>query len=101
MRRDEAKLRRGEIDRKEGGNQAWRKPDPTGNAAVGIAVKSNAAKIRAIEESARAAAPGYYEPMLKCVTRGETWEKLGPPCGRAQFYAARRLFYIELHARIG
>lgn len=101
MRREEAKLRRGETDRKEGGNQTWRQPDPTGNAAIGIAMKSNAGKIRAIEDSARAAAPEFYAQMLKCVTRGETWERLGPPCGRAQFYAARRLFFIELNARMG
>ena len=101
MRAEERKLRRGEIDRTEQGNGVWRQSDPTGNAAIGVAMKSKAHKIRAIEESARAAGPGIYAPLMKCVTRGETFEELDPPCGRAQFYAARRRFYIELDARIG
>lgn len=100
MRKEEAKLRRGEIDRKEGVNGGWRQPDPTGNAAIGIALRSNAHKIRAIEEAAKAAGPEIYSWLLRCVTRGETFERLGPPCGRAQFYAARRAFYIELDWRI-
>ena len=100
MRKAEAKLRRGEIDRKEGGNKGWRQPDPTGNAAICIAIKSNAHRIRAIEEAARAAGGELYEPLMRCVTRGETYEKLEPPCGRAQFFAARRLFFIELDARL-
>ena len=100
MVRAEKKLRRGEVDRPQGGNQTWRQPDPTGNAAVGIAMKSNAHKIRAIEESVQAAGPEIYAWLLRCVTRGETWEKLCPPCGRVQFYAARRLFFVELDARL-
>lgn len=99
MRRQEAKLRRGEIDR-TADSGAWRQSDPTGNAAIGIAMRSRADKIRAIEDAARAAAPGMYAEMMRCVTRGETWERLHPPCGRGQFYAARRRFFIELDARI-
>ena len=101
MRREEAKLRRGEIDRTDAGNKTWRQPDPTGNAAIGIAMKSKADKIRAIEEAARVAAPEFCTQLMRCVTRGETWEKIGPPCGRAQFYAARRVFFVELDTRIG
>lgn len=100
MKKQEAKLRRGEIDRKAGGNRAWRQSDPTGNAAIGIALRSKAEKIRAIEEAARTAAPGLYVEMLKCVTRGESYEKLKPPCGRGQFYAMRRQFFVELDRRI-
>lgn len=100
MVREEKKLRRGEIDRAEGGNAQWRQPDPTGNAAIGIAMKSNAGRIKAIEDAARAAGPEIYRWLMRCVTRGETFEKLGPPCGRAQFYAARRRFFVELDARI-
>lgn len=100
MRREEAKLRRGEVDRKTGGNQTWKKPDPTGNAAISIAMKSNANRIKAIEDAAHAAGDEIYPWLMKCVTRGETWERLGPPCGRAQFYRARRLFYLELDARL-
>ena len=100
MIREEAKLRRGEVDRPEGGNQAWRKPDPTGNAAMLVAMKSNMPRIRAIEEAARAAGAEIYSWLMRCVTRGETYEQLGPPCGQAQFYRARRRFYIELDRRI-
>ena len=100
MVRAEKKLRRGEVDRQNSGNQTWKQPDPTGNAAICIAMKSQAHKIKAIEEAARAAGPEIYTWLLRCVTRGEVWEKLGPPCGRAQFYAARRRFYAELDARI-
>lgn len=100
MRKEEAKLRRGEVDRPEGGNQTWKQPDPTGNAAVGIAVRSNAHKIKAIEDSAKAAGPEIYKYLMRCVTRGETFEKMMPPCGRSQFYRARRQFYVELDARL-
>ena len=100
MVRRERKLRRGEVDRVEGGNKTWRQPDPTGDAAIGIAMKSNAGKIKAIEEAAQAAAPGIYAWLLRNVTRGETYEKLNPPCGRAQFYAAHRRFFAELDARL-
>ena len=100
MVREEKKLRRGEIDRTGSGNQTWRQPDPTGNAAIGIAMKSNAGRIRAIEEAAQAAGPGIYVYLLRCVTRGGTFEELGPPCGRAQFYTARQRFYVELDARL-
>lgn len=96
----EKKLRRGEVDRPEGGNQTWKQPDPTGNAAIGIAMKSNAHRIKAIEEAAHAAGPEIYTWLMRCVTRGETWEKMRPPCGHAQFYAARRRFYVELDARL-
>lgn len=99
---EEKKLRRGEIDRKPGGNRAWRKPDPTGNAAIGIALRSNAHRIRAIEECARIAAPGFAAQLMECVARGVPYERISPtpPCGRAQFYAARRLFFCELDRRI-
>lgn len=99
MRRQEAKLRRGEIDRPQNGG-TWRQSDPTGNTAIGIAIRSKADRIRAIEDAARAAAPGMVAEMLRCVTRGEKYEDVNPPCGRRQFYCARRLFYIELDARI-
>ena len=100
MVKAEKALRRGEVDRAEGGNRSWRRPDPTGNAAIGIAMKSNAHRIKAIEEAAQVAAPGLYAWLLRNVTRGETYEKLNPPCGRAQFYAAHRRFFMELDARL-
>ena len=96
----EKKLRRGEIERAEGGNQTWRQPDPTGNAAIGIAMKSNAGRIKAIEDATRAAGPGIYRWLLIAVTTGKKYEDMDVPCGRAQFYAARRRFFVELDARI-
>lgn len=100
MVKAEAKLRNGEIDRKEGGNRAWRQSDPTGNAAVRIAMASKADRIRAIEESAKAAGEGIVRELMLHVTRGIQYDKLNPPCGRAQFYRARRRFYIELDKRV-
>ena len=100
MVKAEKALRRGEVDRQGSGNQTWRQSDPTGNAAIGIAMRSNAHRIRAIEEAVTAAGPGIYTWLLRNVTRGETYEKLGPPCGRVQFYAARRRFYMELDTRL-
>ena len=100
MRREEARLWRGESDRESKGNQSWKQPDPTGNTAIGIAMRSKAQRIRAIEDSARAAGAELYPWLMKCVTRGETYEKLNPPCGRVQFYDARKLFFIELDMRV-
>lgn len=96
----EAKLRRGEFDRTARGNGGWSKPDPTGNAAIFIASMSKADKIRAIEDSARAAGPGIYLELMRNVTQGTKYEDMPVPCGRAQFYAARRRFFIELDGRI-
>jgi len=94
----EAKLRRGEVDRSSSGS--WSRPDPTGNAAVGNVVRSREAKIRAIEEAARAAGTELYPWLMRCVVRGESFESVHPPCGRAQFHRIRRLFFIELDKRL-
>lgn len=100
MVKAERALRRGEIDRESGGNRHWRQSDPTGNAAISIAMHSKADKIRAIEESVQAAGPGIYTWLLRGVTQGKTFEQLNPPCGRAQFYQARRRFFMELDRRL-
>ena len=98
----EKKLRRGEVDRAGKGNAAWKKPDPTGNAAIGIVVRSKAEKIRAIEEAAKVAGPGMYRFIMRNVTKGERYDMMTPkpPCGRGQFYNARRLFFVELDRRL-
>ena len=106
MREDEAKLRRGEVDRKEGGNQAWKRPDPTGNKAIGDAMASKADRIRAIEESARAVAENagmwIYGRLMENVTQGIQYAKMipPPPCREDYFYDARKLFFVELNKRI-
>ncbi len=100
MRAYEGRLRRDEIDRVQPVNAKWHAKDPTGNKAIRLATLSYADKIRAIEDSARAAAPGMERALLRCVTRGESWERIGPPCGRDQFYAMRRAFFVELDRRV-
>lgn len=100
MRRQERKLRMGEIDRKDTGNEIWRQKDPTGNAAIAMISRSYAPKIRAIEEAAKAAGGCLWEYILRNVARGETWERMAVPCGRRQFHAKRRCFFAELDKRI-
>ena len=100
MRKREIKFRNGEMDRTGTGVKEWRQSDPTGNTAISFAMFSLSKKIRAIEESARIAGGGIYKELLLHVSRGIPFEKLYPPCGRAQFYRARRLFYIELDKRV-
>lgn len=100
MKRQEKKLQAGEIDRNESGNVVWRKKDPTGNAAIGLVSKSYAPRIKAIEDSAKAADAFLWKYILRCVCRGESWEKMQPPCGRRQFHARRRLFFAELDKRV-
>lgn len=100
LRAWESKLRSDELDRVQRANAAWHAKDPTGNKAIRFVTLSNADKIRAIEDSARAAAPGMERALLRCVTRGESWERIAPPCGRDQFYAMRRRFFVELDLRV-
>lgn len=100
MKEAERKLRRGEIDREESGNVVWKKKDPTGNAAVAMIERSNAPRIRAIEEAAKAVDGRLWQYILRCVSAGESWTTMTPPCGQRQFYAKRRLFFYELHKRI-
>ena len=98
----ERKLRLGEIDRERSGNSGFKPKDPTGNAAIMLATRSVAPRIRAIEESARTAAAcrEMQQHLMRNVTRGESWEIINPPMGRRQFYALRRRFFVELNDRI-
>ena len=100
MRRQEKKLRAGEVDRSESGNGVWHEKDPTGNTAIGNIAKSYAPKIKAIEEAAKATDALLWQYVLRCVCRGESWEKMCVPCGRRQFHARRRMFFVELNKRI-
>lgn len=44
---------------------------------------------------------GLFPWMLRAITEEHaTFEKLGPPCGRVQFYRARRMVYFRLSERI-
>lgn len=90
--------RSGEYDRIATGNVAGREhPDPTANEAIRRTSSPWAWKIAAIEQAAVIAAPGYCRELLKNVTGDMTWEVIQPPCGRAQFYAARREFFCALN----
>ena len=52
--------------------------------------------IALIEQTAMTAAPDYYQCILKNVTEETTYEGMNVPCGRRQFYEARRYFFFLL-----
>ena len=68
--------------------------DPTATRAI-KALKL-AATVREIEKAAVDADPRLYAYILANVTREATFEDLRPPCGRRQFFEARRRFYKNL-----
>jgi hypothetical protein len=53
-------------------------------------------RVLVIEEAARAAREDIFPYLLENVTTGRTFEQTNPPCGRSQFFAARRQYFIEL-----
>lgn len=89
----------GIVDRPERRSGAWKKPDPTGNAAMALADHPDAKRVRLIEQCAAAVAePVVARGLLLYVTEGRAWEYQSPrpPIGRNQFYVTAQLFYIEL-----
>jgi hypothetical protein len=68
--------------------------DPTAKRAI-KAIKL-ADTVREIEKAAVDADPRLYAYILANVTRKATFEDLHPPCGRRQFFEARRKFYRNL-----
>lgn len=92
------KWRNGEYDRIAIGNTAGRAhSDPTANEAMRLVSSPWAWKVGAIEQAAALSAPGFCDALLKNVAQDLTWEHIGPPVARKQFYEARRKFYLELH----
>ena len=94
-----ARARAGIVDRPERRSGAWRRPDPTGNAAVSLATNPDAARVQLIERCAAAVAePVLARALLKYTTEGCPFEYQTPrpPIGRNQFYVLALLFYIEL-----
>lgn len=92
-------LRAGIVDRPERRSGAWRKPDPTGNAATLLADNPDARRVRLIESCVNAVAePAVAGPLLRYVTTGFAYNYMDPkpPVGRNQFYILALLFYIEL-----
>lgn len=53
-------------------------------------------EIEQIEQSAMEADGDIYGYLLKNVTEGIPYEYMDVPCGRRQFYEARRTFFILL-----
>ena len=100
MKRTLERARQGIVDRRRS-SAAWRRPDPTGNAAVNIAAMPEQRRVRLIEQAANAVAePVVAAAILKSVTEDVPYDKLRnrPPCGRRQFYVLVQLFFIELDA---
>lgn len=52
--------------------------------------------IELVEQTAIEACGTLYPWILKAVTQGFSWDVLQPPCGRVQFYQARRKFFFLL-----
>ena len=91
--------RAGIVDRPERRGGAWRRPDPTGNAAMLLADNPDAKRVRLIDMCVnRVAEPAVAGPLLKYLTTGLAYNYMQPrpPVGRNQFYILALLFYIEL-----
>ena len=54
-----------------------------------------------IEQTAQEAVGGLYPFILKNVTEDITYEHMGVPCGRRQFYFMRRKFFCLLDQKKG
>lgn len=52
--------------------------------------------IELVEQTAIEACGTLYPYILTAATEGMNWELLQPPCGRRQFYEARRRFFFLL-----
>ncbi len=99
-RRRDALARAGIEDRPEGSG-AWSPNDPTGNAAARLADGIAARRLRAIDDAlASACGPVVGKAVLRSVSRGGNYEQIRPPCGFAQFYAARLAFFVALDKRL-
>ena len=53
-------------------------------------------RVPVIEKAARAAREDLFPYLLENVTTGRTYEQLNPPCGRNQFFDARKRYFVEL-----
>lgn len=77
--------------------------DPTGARAARVADSYTRRRARIVEAAAEAAcrSAALRRCLLVSVTQNRGYERLGRvPCGRRQFYAYRRAFYVELDARL-
>lgn len=100
MQRIVRMARAGIVDRREGSGK-WRRPDPTGDAALDLACLPAARRVKLIEDCAAAVAePVIAEAIVRSVADGQTWDVLQPPIGQKQFYELRQFFFIELDRRL-
>ena len=93
------RVRAGIVDRPTRKGGGWKRPDPTGNAAVNIAVEVEwmEARVKMIDNCVKLAAPAAIaKAILKNVTEDWSYEYLKPPCGKNQFYDYRHWFYVLL-----
>ena len=91
--------RAGIVDKPARRAGRWKRPDPTGDAAAGIAddIAWMEKRVKAIERCARRCAePAVASAVLRSVTREMSYEAVSPPCGRSQFYRARMWFFAML-----
>ena len=101
LKRQEWAYRIGDVDRVEGGNGHWHGvSDPTGNGGVRLASSPYTWKINAIEQSAIEADPSLNAYILANVTGRMRYEEMAAPCGRNQFFAARKRFFEALNLRV-
>lgn len=63
------------------------------NNAAGRKAKAD---IYMIEHTAAVIYPEISKYLVESVSTGKTWEQISPPCGRRQFYNARRRFFYLL-----
>lgn len=101
-RRKAAAIRRGEdVDgRRRGKGGAWHPKDPTGNAAIRAADNRYARRVKAIEDSARAADHQLWRYIIQNTCRGVGFDRLNAPCSHPYFSRLRRMFFIELDERL-
>lgn len=52
--------------------------------------------VEQIEQTALETDPSLYPYILRSVTEGIPYEYMDVPCGRKQFYEARRIYFILL-----
>lgn len=91
----------GIVDRPERRSGTWKRPDPTGNAAMALADHPDARRVKLIEQCAAAVAePVIARAILRSVSEGLDYATLSPPIGQRQFYILRQLFYIRLDCEL-
>ena len=76
------------------GGRGGGRSDPAARAALRLAELRG--KLEAIEQAALEAGGDLYAYLLAAVTTDAAYEQLKVPCGRRQFYAMRRRFFLSL-----